>query len=56
MNAAIKNIPWFIEGSDCAMLRINPDDFVPEHKPNVYVRLTDVLPLLMPDYEINYGN
>lgn len=46
MNAALKNIPWFIEGSNCAMLRVSPDDYVPELRPTVYVRLDDVLPLL----------
>lgn len=46
MNAKLKNIPWFIEGSDCAMLRVSPDDFVPANRPTVYVRLVDVLPLI----------
>lgn len=46
MNAAIKNIPWFIEGSDCAMLRVSPDAYVPANRSTVYVRLDDVLAVL----------
>lgn len=42
----LKNIPWFIEGSDCAMLMVQPSDFAPEHRPTVYVRLNDVQDIL----------
>jgi hypothetical protein len=41
----LRDIPWFVEGSDCAMWRVNPDDYVPAHRPTVYVRLADVLEL-----------
>lgn len=45
MNADdLKLLPQFIEGSDCAMLRISSDDF--GFSGPVYVRLSDVEALL----------
>lgn len=47
MNDAIKNIPWYIEGSECFMWRVDPNDYVGVENPRrVYLRLDDVLQLL----------
>lgn len=46
MKEALKNIPWFIDGGDGPLWRVNPDDFERSNRPTVYIRLNDVLLLL----------